>query len=455
MTTLDDRPSARHGSVTVPSPRPAPVDALDLSAGQVAAVDKVERWFNDPQAPLTFRLFGYAGTGKTTLAQAIVNRLRIADRTLYAAFTGKAAHVLQSKGCEGAQTIHSLIYAPRQQNTAELDRLIALRSTITDPTVLDELLRLIRIEQRKLSRMVFDLREASELSDAALLVLDEASMVSEEMAHDLLSFGTKILVLGDPAQLPPVIGSGFFTDATPDHLLTEVHRSALDSPVTRIATAVRNAPVGSSRLGVFGADGNSGRCHLVSLDDALGFDQVLCWRNATRWELIQAMRERLGRPAAVPVRGDRVTTLANNRDESVFNGAQFEVRDARVSRTRPGEIDLLVRDDDGALREMTAWAAGFEDHDGERIAARRGRTGSVVAATFAQCVTVHRAQGSQWDRVLVVDESASLWWRTAQQHKARGEAYAQQQGHLIARQWLYTACTRAAQQIVISSRGVQ
>ena len=58
-------------------------------------------------------------------------------------------------------------------------------------------------------------------------------MVDEELGRDLLSFGTPVLVLGDTAQLPPVKGGGFFTDAEPDAMLTEVHRQAADNPIIR------------------------------------------------------------------------------------------------------------------------------------------------------------------------------------------------------------------------------
>ena len=60
-------------------------------------------------------------------------------------------------------------------------------------------------------------------------------MVDEDLGQDLLSFGTPVLVLGDPAQLPPVKGGGFFTEAEPDIMLTEVHRQAADNPIVRMS----------------------------------------------------------------------------------------------------------------------------------------------------------------------------------------------------------------------------
>ena len=64
-------------------------------------------------------------------------------------------------------------------------------------------------------------------------------MVDAELGRDLMSFGVPLLVLGDPAQLPPIQGGGFFTDAEPDAMLTEVHRQAQDDPIVRLSMDIR------------------------------------------------------------------------------------------------------------------------------------------------------------------------------------------------------------------------
>src|SRR5919107_1831700 len=85
----------------------------------------------------------------------------------------------------------------------------------------------------------FELWDDAPASKAALIVIDECSMVDAELGRDLMSFGVPVLVLGDPAQLPPVQGGGFFTEAEPDAMLTEVHRQARDNPIIRLSMAVR------------------------------------------------------------------------------------------------------------------------------------------------------------------------------------------------------------------------
>lgn len=95
---------------------------------------------------------------------------------------------------------------------------------------------------------------------------------------------------------------------------------------------------------------------------------------------------------------------------------------------------LYVRTDVGEEREMKVWTSGFDDQDGENIAKRSGWNGEVAAATYAHALTVHKAQGSQWNNVLVLDESRGV---------------ARVSGAHIAQRWFYTALTRAAERVVI------
>src|SRR3954467_1053695 len=189
---------------------------MQWSPEQDRALKTVSRWIESGDGQV-FRLFGYAGTGKTTLARHLAEH--IDGEVAFGAFTGKAALVMRAKGCKDARTIHGLIYRPRDMESEE-------------PT--------------------FVLNEDSAASNASLIVIDECSMVDEELGRDLLSFGKPVLVLGDPAQLPPVKGGGFFTEAEPDVMLTEVHRQATDNPIIRLSMIVREG----GRL-PYGAHGES------------------------------------------------------------------------------------------------------------------------------------------------------------------------------------------------------
>src|SRR5690606_6872894 len=128
----------------------------------------------------------------------------------------------------------------------------------------------------------------SPVAKAKLIVIDECSMVDEALGKDLLSFGTKVLVLGDPGQLPPVSGGGFFTEQEPDYLLTEIHRQARDNPIIQLAMHVREGK--ELMHGDYGAAQIIGR-DAVTQDLVLGADQVLVGTNKTRKRYNQRLRE--------------------------------------------------------------------------------------------------------------------------------------------------------------------
>src|SRR5215813_12104006 len=236
---------------------------------QDAALMAASAWLKTARGRASiFRLFGYAGTGKTTLAKHLAES--IDGKVLFAAFTGKAACVMRSKGCHGATTIHSLIYRARDSGQET-------------PT--------------------FELWDEAPASKAKLIIIDECSMVDAELARDLMSFGVPLLVLGDPAQLPPIQGGGFFTDAEPDAMLTEVHRQAQDNPIVRLSMDIRaGKPL---------APGQYGETQVVAraeLDPkrVLDADQVLVGRNATRRAYNGRLRERRGLTDALPMTGDKL-----------------------------------------------------------------------------------------------------------------------------------------------------
>src|SRR6059058_2566229 len=242
----------------------------------------------------TFRLFGYAGTGKTTLARHVAQA--VDGKVLFAAFTGKAALVMRSKGCERASTIHSLIYKTRESGEEV-------------PS--------------------FDLWDDGPAANAKLIVIDECSMVDAELGRDLMSFGVPVLVLGDPAQLPPIAGGGFFTDAEPDAMLTEVHRQAQDDPIVRLSMQVREG----RRL----KPGDYGLTSVVTKDAfdpqrALETDQILVGRNNTRRAYNTRLRERKGFTDPLPLSGDKLVCLRNNRKKGLFNGGLWNVAERPTTR---------------------------------------------------------------------------------------------------------------------------
>lgn len=453
-----DAPVIRRSSRSAPADNPpletGKVTGVTLTPQQDRAVEAVRGWYfgcmtevsaEQPYGPRKpFRLFGPAGTGKTTIVRHIEQALGV--HAVFGAYTGKAAHVLRKKGVP-ATTIHSAVYHPvdNYEVRAEWRRLTDELAEVTEaytesvsypgggsPDVWAPLFAQkedleIKIEalEATMRRPSFEFNPHSEWADADLIVLDEVSMVNANMAADIERYGVPVLVLGDPAQLPPIEGGGHYTNATPDVLLTEVHRQALESPVLALATAVR--------LG----QGWRDQLVKVNLAEAMEADQIICWKNSTRWNLIDKIRAKLGRPKGMPVPGDRIMCLVNNKDAGVFNGAQFEVLEVR-----PGDGDLMlhVRDDEGNERELCAFLDGFQGLEAEKLGkstlrAFRGKRGLF---TFANSITVHKAQGSEWDSVYLVDQT-HLMSRSSEAEK---------------RAWAYTGITRASERVTIASTNI-
>ena len=364
---------------------------MNFSPQQERALKAVEEWLRSSEQ--VFRLFGYAGTGKTTLARHVG-----ADH--YAAFTGKAAYVMREKGCAGATTIHNLIYLPREKSKLRLQAL--LDELVKDPDNLD-LQRRVSEERAALKRPSFTLNTDSELRHSRLLVIDECSMVDETIGRDLLSFGCKILVLGDPAQLPPVYGGGYFTQAEPNVLLTEVHRQARDNPILDLATFVRE------RRSLPEAHPLIQHEYFATPEMLIGVEQLIVGRNATRRALNVRMRELRGYESPLPVRGDKVVCTRNNHELRILNGAVYEVTDVVEETLLELDSELVV-------------AVHPEPFLGEEVDVWRLRDAEMFDYGYA--LTCHKAQGSQWDSVGIIDESAAF-----REHRIR---------------WLYTAITRAA-----------
>lgn len=426
----------REAPKSAPAAQPPETErnVVQLTGEQQAALEHIKGWFTCVSKLQPFYLAGPAGTGKTTLAKHL-SSLGEDLNIVYGAYTGKAAHVLRKKGVP-ATTIHSAIYEPREnaEVRAELYKAndwLAQRlsmpldeQTEEDVKITQDLLQKIADLERALRRPGFELNRASEWAHADLIVLDEVSMVNERMATDILSFGVPVLVLGDPAQLPPVAGEGYFTKREPDVTLTEIHRQALESPVLRLATDIRQ--------------GRGWRAVPVNLAEAMLHDQIICWKNETRWNLIERIRKIQGRTAGVPEPGDVVMCLANNKDIGMLNGMTFEVVEVRAGDPDFGEPSMLIRDDDGIARWVTYYPEPFAGLAGERETKEKRAVwkGKAAYLTFAHAVTCHKAQGSEWPSVYVVDQTHQMW-RSSDEEKRR---------------WTYTAVSRASERVTIASR---
>ena len=373
---------------------------MKFTPEQDQALQAVARWHRNGRSPL-FRLFGYAGTGKTTLARHFAES--IDGDVLFAAFTGKAAQVLRTRGASNARTIHSLIYRPKgEEETSDEET----GKTTISPT--------------------FSLNRQSKVAEAALIVVDECSMVDEALGRDLMSFGTPILVLGDPGQLPPISGGGFFTDAEPDFMLTEILRQARDNPIIQLAMDVREGR--DVAIGDYGAVQVIHR-NDVTKDIVLAADQVLVGTNRTRKRYNTRLRQLKGFETATPRAGDKMVCLRNDPAKGLLNGSLWTVMTASRETVKPG-INLLLTpeegDSDRGVAKVKLLKRAFEEPDAEIPWQEKRRFDDF---DYGYALTVHKAQGSQWNDIVLFDESFAF--------------------RDMRERWLYTAITRAAETLTV------
>jgi exodeoxyribonuclease-5 len=428
---------------------------VTLTDKQKSAIDDLKNWFrNRTGEQQVFSVLGYAGAGKSTMVKYALAELGVdphqaagSSGFLAATFTGKAALVMSRKGTP-AQTIHSLIYRVSDASPQEIERIkteIAEIKTriaklgLAERLFVEAQLRSLELRLKDAHKPQFVLNTESVLRDARLLVLDEVSMVGRELAKDLLAFGKPILVLGDPGQLPPIKGEGAFNTDTPDVLLTEVHRQAAESAIIRLATAAREGT--SIAYGEHDKFVWKMRRNEVGVGGLLNADQVLCGKNATRIWLNNAMKHRRGFANAYPTgEGEKIICLKNRNDLGVVNGMFLELTDIDNEDRDPLSFSAYIATEDGVKvggdansNRLRIYKGHFDDHierDPERLERDHHHRRNLIEATWGWAITTHRAQGSQYQNVIVVDDG----WGANDTDRRR---------------WLYTAITRAERGLVL------
>ena len=326
-----------------------------------------------------FTMHGLAGTGKTTVLADISKDV---PHAILCTLTGKAASVLRRKTGVMASTIHSAFY------------------------------QLEGIEEKKGKKdLIF--RRAHDADELAgkIVLLDECSNINEFMARDIMRTGAKIVACGDPGQLPPVTGEKFFIN--PHVTLQTIHRQALESPIIRQAYRVRKDDP-------YRTDGDSFRVLKRGFDaeDLMKADIVLCYTNNTRAAINQHKRDIMGFIQPYPVAGEPVMCMKNSQEYGIFNGAIYTLEETFL----PGDTTIRI-DVDGVSKKIP-----FVRFHG----VKNGLNDNDTVTThfdFGYAMTIHKAQGSEWANVALIDE-----YRRSSER----------------REWLYTAITRASESIVIT-----
>jgi exodeoxyribonuclease-5 len=393
---------------------------IEPSEEQAEAIKAIKEWYKhfdhyyvsdyatleEAGSSNEFLLDGGAGTGKTTTA-ALAAEAVGAKCVVYGAYTAKAARVMQSKGMEGASTLHRLLYRPQFDKNGQI--------------------------------IGWTKDEQSLCRRADLIVVDEVSMVNDRMADDLRDFEKPILVLGDVGgQLPPIEGAGAFTRRRPDFTLREVHRTVADSPIFALAWRARRAS--------FLPRGGPPEAHVAALNaDAweriLNRDfQVICGKNSTRRTVTRRAREAFGFSGPLPQPGEPLICCRNNYNQGLINGDIAIMW--RVTENDPDDdyftADLLI---DGETRtdvKINRLHIAATINDGKypnNEAFDQTFRGKTALFDWAYAITCHKAQGSEFDHVVVIDDLFAQWDKD------------------LRRRWLYTALTRARESVTVYQTG--
>ena len=362
---------------------------------------------------------GYAGTGKSTLVRFIIDALDVdEDKVAYATYTGKAAEVLRKKGNPNAMTLHRLLYdsIPRQGGG------------------------FIRIPKKQL--------------DYSIVVVDEVSMVPKTMVDMLLAHRIYILFLGDPFQLPQIDKKETHTLLDKPHIfLDQVMRQAAESEIIQLTMKIRNGediPFMHGKEVIVAPKAELVTGHLTWADI------IICATNKTRHNMNRQKRELLGYSGVLEENESLLIKcnyweVCNENGDALVNGSIGTIKNVFESFRRiPSYIKSDIRDmptivgefisDDGVsfgniefdknflLKEEPCidWRTSYQ------LGKLKNKIGDIIPkqATYGYAITGHCSQGSQWDKVLVIEESFPF----DKVEHAR---------------WLYTCCTRPTSRLVL------
>jgi exodeoxyribonuclease V len=465
---------------------------LSYSTDQQHALDRILEWFRaapvsrwcDEDCPDTgglphthgtaqgypvLSLGGLAGSGKTWLAGRLAEEL--SAKVAYGAPTHRAAAVLRGKlppiEADRVRTYHSLLYRPSVDYTcgATGGPVDKIPCGCADPED-------CRCEKRFTpcgkgvahdcpvqEHLRFTLRQAVG-GHRDLIILDEASMLSQQKVEEIASLGLPVLLVGDHGQLPPVKEQMNTWMRAPELLLEENHRQEEASGIVAAALGVRSA--GRLALGRYG-DGSTFVASAKLRPDVLDIASpervppgperaIICHTNAMRAAVNQRYRQGFAGPL---VPGDRLVALQNGdrvivsqEDGGIGDGPAlggwrpnggvtfvFNSACGTVEHVVPAKradqpwLDAVVRldvDQQGRTDTRVLTRIAIAQLGNPRRLRRDEHADTWSLWDYAYAITCHKAQGSEYDDVVVLDTGSPDWVR-----------------------WIYTAMTRARNRLVV------
>ena len=446
----------------------------DLSKDQRVAYDAIMKWADGGSGAPVLSLGGYAGSGKSTLVSLVAEQIEL---PAFCAFTGKATSVLrrklQSAGTETcvAQrrkhggdapsnkpfcgTIHQLIYAACECREPEVveeeDENGKMVKTFIYPEKDEDGNCVLCGGEGWHRREVLD-------RNYGLIIVDEASMVNDEMLRDLRGYNVPILAVGDHGQLPPVRGVGSLMK-NPTLRLEQIHRQAEGNPIIALSKIVRE----QGRLPDSFDGGDAVRFESLRSVERIIEERyagasaerllemgLACYTNKSRVGLNDRVRRARGTAGKAPAAGEHVICLRNMRAEAghapVANGMRGVLTsdvtskiDHRGVESNTHVVGSVAFPDDGI--EAHKYEMLYQQFRREKTFAspeelvRETGLHSFSAAgelfDYGYAMTVHKMQGSQFDDLVVCAE--------------RGGYMSNEDW----RRWLYTATTRASKKLTV------
>ena len=386
----------------------------------------LERWRNREKYTV---ISGYAGTGKSTLIKFIIAAMNLdPNEVRYVAYTGKAANVLKNKGCEGATTAHKLIYHAKLMPNG---------------------------------KYVFTPKRKTEMErEIKVVVVDEVSMLPRTMWDLLCQYNFYILACGDPEQLPPIPDekedpNNHVLDH-PHIFLDEIMRQAQESEIIRLSMHIREGkplftfPVKNEQVMIFDKKD-------VTDSMLLWAEQVLCATNKNKVLLNQRMRKAHGFLPEIQT-GDKIINVHNewdlcsNFENPLTNGTigkiiQMEKQEweypywlrnevlrvpvlvATISGDEEDEVFTMIPFDYNEITTGQPSLSGKEEY----TILKRLEMAVPIHANYGYAITVWKAQGSEWNKVLLFQEPS---WPRSQDDRRR---------------YMYTGITRAIDKLVVIS----
>ena len=350
---------------------------------------------------------GQAGVGKSEIQKFILSHFKPKEFVL-AAYTAKAARVMEEKSGFKASTIHKLMYVPIYDD---------------DGDIVD---------------WYYDKYKLKDNKDLKFVLIDECSMMTQRQMNDLKTSGKKIIVFGDYYQLPPINTPQIFTKQNADIILSKIHRQAESNPIIQHLSNLRkniDIPYGNIDNKLIKVN-NLAELFNGDIKKFLDYDQIICGTNATRNQLNKTIRDIMGIKSPLPVKGEKLICLKNNIKVDLANGDQFiamedatdyddyqglfrlhtdindkQNKNKKNKRKKFNNSFTLISDIyDNTERKRISWyeqlqlrkEGVWQQLDDKPLIYRQ----NFVESDFSYAISCHKAQGSEWKNILIIDESS-------------------------------------------------